>query len=84
MKNRNQLFIALIILAFALWVMPVHSTAYAADEDTSATIESEEGSVRGPGAVIIMVGLGAIGLVGLAYSTRSDENTETQGAENLS
>jgi hypothetical protein len=57
----------------ALWLVPLQGT-YAQEEETS---ESEEINPRGPGTVILLVGVGAVILVGLAYWTRSDKDAKT-------
>lgn len=64
---------ALLLLMGGLWLAPVHST-YAQEEEAA---ETDEVNPRGPGTVILLVGVGAVILVGLAYWTRSDNNAET-------
>ena len=71
--RRITLIAALLLLMGGLWLAPVHST-YAQEDEVS---ESEEISPRGPGMVILLVGVGAVFLVGLAYWTRQDNNAET-------
>ncbi|MFP4322181.1 MAG: hypothetical protein ACLFTK_06995 [Anaerolineales bacterium] len=68
-----------ICLLGALWFAPVYTVSAAEDDHAAETHgdESEVISPRGPGAVIIMIGLAAIGLVGLAYSTRTTEDANT-------
>ncbi len=73
MKHRNLLLILMVCLIGALWFAPV--VGYAAEGDHAAETEHdsehiEEISPRGPGAVILMIGLAAIGVVGLVYSTQ--------------
>ena len=73
MTRRLTLIAALLLLMGGLWLAPMNST-FAQEEETA---ESEEVSPRGPGTVILLVGVGAVILVGLAYWTRNDSNAET-------
>lgn len=71
MYKRILLIAFSLLLVSALWLAPVHSVV--AQEDTAAA-EVEESDASGPGVVILLVGLGAVLLVGFAYSSRQREN----------
>lgn len=73
MIRRITLIAALLLLMSGLWLAPAQGV-YAQEEEVS---ESDEVSPRGPGTVILLVGVGAVILVGLAYWTRQDSNTST-------
>ena len=73
MIKRIALVSALLLLMGGLWLAPIQGV-YAEGDEVS---ESEEINPRGPGTVILLVGVGAVILVGLAYWTRSDNNAET-------
>lgn len=67
MSKRTWLLLIGLLLLGSLYLTPIHTT-FAAEDDTTA--ETEEGSSRGAGAVILMIGLAAIGVVGFAYAAR--------------
>ena len=74
MIKRITLITALMLLMGALWLAPVQGVAAQEDEAVS---ESEEINPRGPGTVILLVGVGAVILVELAYWTRKDDAAST-------
>jgi hypothetical protein len=63
-----------MLLMGALWLAPVQGVTAQAEEEVS---ESDEISPRGPGTVILLVGVGAVVVVGLAYWTRKDDSAST-------
>ena len=74
MIRRITLISSLMILMGALWLAPVQGVTAQEEEAVS---ESDEINPRGPGTVILLVGIGAVVLVGLAYWTRRDDNAST-------
>lgn len=56
----------LALLMAALWLSPLQAL-HAAEDPEATTETTETTNPRGPGAVILMLGLGAVVLVGGAY-----------------
>lgn len=77
MSKKIMLVMLGVLLVGGLWVMPIQSVT-AQEEETTEEIASEESAeesgARGPGAVIIMVGLAAIFIVGFSYISRQGNN----------
>lgn len=72
MKTRLLCLLLGILLLGGLWLVPVRTVD--AQEHETTVAEEEEVSPRGPGAVILMVGVAALVVVGFTYSSR--QNTE--------
>ena len=70
MQQRWKSTIAGLLIVGLLLVIPMQA-AMAAEGDA---INGEETNARGPGAVILMVGIASLGQVGFAYSSRKSDN----------
>ncbi len=77
MKNRFWLILIGLLLVGGLWmtsVKMVSAQEEATHEVTEATSEEAENTNAGPGAFIILVGLGAVLIIGLTYMARQNNN----------
>lgn len=79
MKNRFWLILMGLLLVGGLWmtsVKLVSAQEEATQEVTEATseVEEAENTNAGPGAFIILVGLGAVLIIGLTYMARQNNN----------
>ena len=70
MQQRMKLIMIATVLVSILVLSPL-SAAFAGEGEATAP---EEANARGPGAIILMVGIASIGLVGFAYSSRKSDD----------
>lgn len=77
MSKRLMFIIIGLMVIGGLWLAPVNLvTAQEVTEEAHAEeVAAEEVGARGPGAVIIMVGLAAIFMVGFVYISRQENGS---------
>ncbi|MBZ0308499.1 MAG: hypothetical protein K8I82_20705 [Anaerolineae bacterium] len=78
MKNRFWLILIGLLLAGSLWMVSINAVSAQEEEATQEVVEAaaeEENTNAGPGAFIILLGLGAVLLVGFTYMARQNNNT---------
>lgn len=82
MRNRSLLLLVSLLLAGGLLWLPATSSYAQEDHATVEVAETERESPAGPGLIILLVGLGALSLVGLATMARqsSDQNAADQSS----
>lgn len=78
MKNRFWLILMGLLLVGGLWMVSINSASAqeeeATQEVTETLSEEAENTNAGPGAFIILVGLGAVLIIGLTYMARQNNN----------